>query len=191
MLLVRFAQGMPGKPRPVSGEGLEIVRPAVALDGQGRVIVAWSENRAGNFDLVCRSYDPKADSLSQPRPLTSHAAADTDVVLATAPDGAAGWPGRAGETGRPTSGWPLSPTRRGRSTSPGLPPTNGPLPLPWAETAASMSPTTPTPRATTMCCCAVDGPTARGRDPLRSSLAAFRGPAQPGCRQRGANLGGL
>ena len=88
VLLVRFAQGMPGKPRPVSGEGLEIVRPAVALDGQGRVIVAWSENRAGNFDLVCRSYDPKADSLSQPRPLTSHAAADTDVVLATAPDGA-------------------------------------------------------------------------------------------------------
>ncbi len=87
VLLVRFAQGMPGEPRPVSGEGLEIVRPAVALDGQGHVIVAWSENRAGNFDLVSRSYDPKADAPSQPRRLTSHPATDTDVVLATAPDG--------------------------------------------------------------------------------------------------------
>ena len=87
VLLVRFAQGTPGEPRPVTGEGLEIVRPAVAIDGKGHVIVAWSENRDGNFDLVSRTYDPMADSLSQPIPLTSHPATDTDVVLATAPDG--------------------------------------------------------------------------------------------------------
>ncbi len=87
VLLVRFAQGRPGEPRPVTGAGLEIVRPAVALDGKGHVIVAWSENRDGNFDLVSRSYDPRADSLSQPSQLTSHPATDTDVVLATAPDG--------------------------------------------------------------------------------------------------------
>ena len=87
VLLVRFAQGRAGEPRPVTGEGLEIVRPAVAIDGKGRVNIVWSENRNGNFDLVSRSYDPMADSLSQPSQLTGHAGTDTDVVLATAPDG--------------------------------------------------------------------------------------------------------
>ena len=58
MLLVRFAQGKAGEPLPVSKAGQEIVRPAVAVDGKGKVVVAWSENHSGNFDLMSRGLRP-------------------------------------------------------------------------------------------------------------------------------------
>ena len=59
----------------------------MAIDGKGHVIVAWSENRDGNFDLISQTYDPMADSLSPASRLTSDPATDTDVALATAADG--------------------------------------------------------------------------------------------------------
>ncbi|MGC8640520.1 MAG: hypothetical protein ACP5XB_11660, partial [Isosphaeraceae bacterium] len=95
VLLVRFAQGKAGEPLAITGEGLEIVRPAVAVDGKRKVIVAWSENRGENFDIMTRVYDPATRSLSEPRSLASLPGTDTDVVLATAPDGRvwAAWQG--------------------------------------------------------------------------------------------------
>ena len=43
--LLRFADGKAGEPIDVTGAGLDVWRPAVAVDGDGAVVVAWSENR--------------------------------------------------------------------------------------------------------------------------------------------------
>ncbi|MBX6313726.1 MAG: hypothetical protein IRY99_12520 [Isosphaeraceae bacterium] len=85
--LLHFADGKPGEPIEVTGEGLDVWRPAVAVDGEGKVIVAWAENRDGNWDLYQRRYDPARPSWSEPKRLTTNKSTDTDVVLATAPDG--------------------------------------------------------------------------------------------------------
>ena len=85
--LLRFADGRASEPIDVTGTGLDVWRPAVAVDGKGKVVVAWSENKDGNWDLYGRTYDPEAKSWSDTRRLTTNAGADTDVVLATAPDG--------------------------------------------------------------------------------------------------------
>ncbi len=38
------------------------------IDRDGKVVVAWSEQREGNWDLFSRRYDPKARSWSDARP---------------------------------------------------------------------------------------------------------------------------
>ncbi|MFO0952501.1 MAG: hypothetical protein U0835_15415 [Isosphaeraceae bacterium] len=86
--LVRMADGQAGEPIDVTGEGLDVWRPAVAVDGKGKVVVAWSENREGNFDLYARTYDPASKSWDGPKRLTTDPGADADVALAVGPDGA-------------------------------------------------------------------------------------------------------
>jgi hypothetical protein len=85
--LLRFADGQAGEPIDVTGEGLDVWRPSVAVAGDGAVIVAWSENRSGNWDLFRRRYDPEKKAWSEPERLTTDPGTDTEVVLATAPDG--------------------------------------------------------------------------------------------------------
>jgi hypothetical protein len=85
--LLHFADGRPGEPIAVTGEGRDVWRPAVAIGGDGAVIVAWAEFQDGNWDLYRRRYDPAAKAWSEPKRLTSDPGADTDVVLANAPDG--------------------------------------------------------------------------------------------------------
>ena len=85
--LLHFADGQAGEPIDVTGADLDLWRPAVAVAGDGAVVVAWAENRGGNWDLYRRRYDPKTRTLSEPKRLTTDPGADTDVVLATAPDG--------------------------------------------------------------------------------------------------------
>src|SRR5262249_32823922 len=111
-----FAGGKPGEPIDVTGAGLDVWRPAVAVAGDGSVVVVWSENRGGNFDLYRRAYDPEKKAWSEPTRLTTNAGTDTDVALATAPDGKVwmawqSWLGEQAdilvaqveETGRPTN----------------------------------------------------------------------------------------
>jgi hypothetical protein len=86
--LVHFADGRPGDPVDVTDPGLDVWRPAVAVDGKGGVVVVWSEQKDGNFDLYRRHYDPEARSWSGTKRLTTAPGADTDPALAAAPDGA-------------------------------------------------------------------------------------------------------
>jgi hypothetical protein len=50
----RFAGGAWGSPIQISTPGGDVYRPAVAVDGSGRVWVFWSANEKGNFDLWAR-----------------------------------------------------------------------------------------------------------------------------------------
>jgi hypothetical protein len=85
--LLHFDGRTSGTPTEVTGPGLDVWRPAVALDGRGRVVVAWSEQRDGNWDLFARTFDPERGSFSEPIRLTTDPCTDTSVVLAAAPDG--------------------------------------------------------------------------------------------------------
>jgi hypothetical protein len=85
--LIRFEGGKVGETLDVTPPGLDVWRPSVAVDGEGDVVVAWSENREGNWDLYQRTYIPSRRSFSESRRLTRGAGTDTDAVLATAPDG--------------------------------------------------------------------------------------------------------
>ena len=42
--------------------GLEIWRPTVAVDGQGKVCIAWSQHQDGNWDIYTRTYTPGKDN---------------------------------------------------------------------------------------------------------------------------------
>jgi hypothetical protein len=85
--LLSFAEGRRGQPLDVTEAGLDIWRPAVAVAGDGSVVVVWSELRDGNWDLYSRSYQPGRQTWSEPKRLTTNPSTDTDPVLATAPDG--------------------------------------------------------------------------------------------------------
>ena len=76
-----------GSPVDVTAAGRDAWRPSVALDGRGRVIVAWSEQRDGNWDLFACTFDPQRGSFAEPVQLTTSSGTDTAVVLAAAPDG--------------------------------------------------------------------------------------------------------
>ncbi len=69
----------------MTGPGRDVWRPAVAVDGQGKVVVAWSENQGGNWDIYRRTYDPDQRSWSDVKRLTTDSGTDTDVVLASHP----------------------------------------------------------------------------------------------------------
>ncbi|MEZ5400020.1 MAG: hypothetical protein R2729_10160 [Bryobacteraceae bacterium] len=57
----RFANGRWSEPIPVTDEGGDLYRPAIAVDGRGRAWVFWSSNTgrpgAPNFDLFARRID--------------------------------------------------------------------------------------------------------------------------------------
>ena len=97
---VRSRRGRrPGPPAPVRrrpgrasrstspAAGLDVWRPAVAVDGDGWVVVAWSENRDGNWDLYRRTLSIPRRRLVRAEAAHRPTRSDTDVVLATAPDG--------------------------------------------------------------------------------------------------------
>jgi hypothetical protein len=84
--LVRFAQGRRGPPLDVTEAGLDIWRPAVAVAGDGAVVVVWSELHDGNWDLYSRSYQPGRQTWSDRKRLTTSPSTDADPALTTAPD---------------------------------------------------------------------------------------------------------
>ena len=85
--LLHFNGKTAGTSLDVTGPGLDVWRPSVAVDGRGSVVVAWSEQRGGNWDLFARTYDPDRAVWSEVRRLTTSPGTDTAVVLATTPDG--------------------------------------------------------------------------------------------------------
>jgi len=73
-------------PFPVTGTGEDLMRVAVAIDGQGRAWIVYSAQRAGNFDLYARS--ARADgTLSSEIRLTRDPGTDVSPVAATDANG--------------------------------------------------------------------------------------------------------
>lgn len=69
-------------PFPVTGTGEDLMRTAVAIDGQGRAWIFYSAQRSGNFDIFARS--ARADgSVSSEIRLTTDAGTDLFPVATT------------------------------------------------------------------------------------------------------------
>jgi len=74
-------------PLEVTGEGLHVWRPTAAVDGQGNVWVAWSQQIDGDWDIFYRRYTPPKDNgagtWSDVVRLTRAPGSDFHVVAAT------------------------------------------------------------------------------------------------------------
>jgi hypothetical protein len=74
-------------PMPVTDGGLDLWRPAVAVDGRGDVVVVWAQQNNGNWDLYRRTYTSgKGDGpgrWSEIVRLTDDPGADFHAVAAT------------------------------------------------------------------------------------------------------------
>ncbi len=81
VLLVRYSRGVWSTPMAVSDKGGDLYRPAVAVDGAGRVWVFWSANSDGNFDLYARGFE--AGRGGKTIKLTSDRGPDIVPVAAT------------------------------------------------------------------------------------------------------------
>jgi hypothetical protein len=87
VLLRRFDGKVWHPPLEVTGEGLHVWRPTVAVDGKGDVWVAWSQQIDGDWEIFYRRYTPSKDGSagkwSDIVRLTRAAGADFHVVAAT------------------------------------------------------------------------------------------------------------
>lgn len=70
-------------PLGVTSGGLDVWRPTTAVDGAGRVWVAWSEQKNANWDVYCRCYTPEKNTWSVAERLSTDAGADFHTVAAT------------------------------------------------------------------------------------------------------------
>ncbi|MBI3679499.1 MAG: hypothetical protein HY235_03800 [Acidobacteria bacterium] len=68
-------------PMAVSAPRQDVMRTAVAVDGQNRVWVFWSAGKNGNFDIYAKSYD--GSRWGQELRLTEDAGTDVNPVAAT------------------------------------------------------------------------------------------------------------
>jgi hypothetical protein len=68
-------------PIAVSDKGLDVMRAAVAVDGQKRVWVIWSANKNGNFDLYAKYMD--GEKWSPEMRITTDPGQDLNPVAAT------------------------------------------------------------------------------------------------------------
>jgi hypothetical protein len=85
--LVHFNGTTVDRSLDVTDAGLDVWRPAVAMEGRDRVVVVWSENVDGNWDLYARRLNAGNGSwVGKVERLTSDPGADTDVALAAAGD---------------------------------------------------------------------------------------------------------
>jgi len=87
ILLRRFDGKVWHPPLEVTGEGLRVWRPTVAVDGKGDVWVAWSQQIDGDWEIFYRRYTPSQNSTegkwSETVRLTRTPGADFHVVAAT------------------------------------------------------------------------------------------------------------
>ncbi|MCS6859374.1 MAG: hypothetical protein NZT92_03520 [Abditibacteriales bacterium] len=81
--LMKFDGKAWSAPLDVTEAGLDVWRPTVAVDGQGRVWVVWSQNLDGNWDLLARGYSPRADKWTHVKRLTRDGGADINPVANT------------------------------------------------------------------------------------------------------------
>ncbi|HEY2930921.1 MAG TPA: hypothetical protein VGK99_04180 [Acidobacteriota bacterium] len=81
IFLMRYSKGSWSNPIPVSEARGDLYRPAVGIDGSGRVWVCWTANSGANFDLYARPFQgEKGGSTVR---LTTDAGPDILPVAAT------------------------------------------------------------------------------------------------------------
>jgi hypothetical protein len=76
---------------PVTEGLLDLWKPTVAVDGSGKVWVAWSQNVAGNWDIYRRGYDPATGAWMAIERVTTAPGADVNVVSTTDSMGKVWW----------------------------------------------------------------------------------------------------
>jgi hypothetical protein len=76
----KYSNGTWAQPIAVTKAGGDLFRPAVAVDGNGRAWVFWSENRGGNFDIFGRAVD--ASGPKDQLQISKDAGSDIDPVAA-------------------------------------------------------------------------------------------------------------
>jgi hypothetical protein len=81
VLLMKISGGKAGEPIAVTSGGGDLYRPAVAVDGLGRIWVFWSQNDKGNFDIWGRVIDNGRSGASIR--ISSAPGSDIDVAAAT------------------------------------------------------------------------------------------------------------
>ena len=72
----------------VTGPGLDVWRPTVAVDGRGKVWVAWAQQVDGDWEIIYRVYTPPgpaaaSGSWTEPKRVTNEKGSDFHVVAAT------------------------------------------------------------------------------------------------------------
>src|SRR5262245_37250543 len=82
--LLKFDGGQWSGAWSVSESGLDVWRPAVAVDALGGVHVIWSQNVKGNWDLHAARFDQRSGRAGAARRLTTEAGADINPVALTA-----------------------------------------------------------------------------------------------------------
>jgi hypothetical protein len=80
-----FVNGAWSNPIAITDAGGDLYRPSVAVDGQGRAWVFWSENKNGNFDVYGRVIE--GNSPKGRIQISNEAGSDIDPVAARAADG--------------------------------------------------------------------------------------------------------
>ena len=76
---------------PVTEPGLDVWKPQVAIDGQGRVWVVWAENIDGNWDIYARSYNPNTGRWDDRRRISSNPGSDLNASVTTRPTDGQVW----------------------------------------------------------------------------------------------------
>ncbi len=70
------------EPIPVTENGLDVWKPTVAVGIDGGIWVIWSQNLNGNWELLARKFDTKANKLGGIERLTNSQGADINAVAA-------------------------------------------------------------------------------------------------------------
>jgi hypothetical protein len=83
ILLRQHDGGTWKKAEEVTPKGQDVWRPTVAVDGSGKVVVAWAQQEDHNWDIYSRTFDPKAGSWSDRERLTDDPGSDIHVVSVT------------------------------------------------------------------------------------------------------------
>ena len=78
-------------PLDVTEAGLDAWRPAVTVDGKGRVWVVWSQKSGEDWDLSARAYEPVTRRWSEVERVSAEPGADCNAVAAIGRS----WPGPA------------------------------------------------------------------------------------------------
>ncbi|HEV3333025.1 MAG TPA: hypothetical protein VG096_18685 [Bryobacteraceae bacterium] len=81
ILVMKIAAGKASAPVAVTPSGGDLYRPAIAIDGRGRLWVFWSQNDKGNFDLWGRVIENEKPGVTVR--LSREAGSDIDPVAAT------------------------------------------------------------------------------------------------------------
>ncbi len=80
--LAHYVDGKVAETLNVTDPGRDVWRPAIALDERGDVVIVWSENRSGNFDLFERRYRVEERAFSKEERVTTNPGSDANVALA-------------------------------------------------------------------------------------------------------------